>query len=693
MHRVTRRRITASLSTLALLLVTGTASTAASAAGPTAIGVDSAGVVYVGFATGGEIKRYAGSDGAPLSSWGTAGSAAGQIGGVVAIDVAPGADGNVWVLDTNRRVQEFTRSGTFVRGIQLGACAAGVAPDPLQRGGLDVTTTSVFVAHPCSSEVYNYRVTDLGLNNQSSPTGNRPKGVSGQLYDSAPSQTRRTYIAYPTYDRIAKLQPWFSTDNSGGFDNPYGFKPVNADPTDVFIDAFGVLFVSDRSSDRVTLYDQNGSEFRWIGGSGTDVGRFNDPVALDVFEQFSDLSGNVFVADHGNERIQRLNPFGFTFWAASATAGGGGPVVQAPVNTGLPVIGGGTSVGQAATCSTGTWSNSPTSFAYQWNRNGVPIPGANGSGYTFVGADAGQSITCTVTATNSGGSAQATSASVTPAAAPQAPAATSPPVITGSPVVGQNLVCQPGTWTGTQPITTAYSWNRNGVGIPGATFGTYTVQAADVGQAITCVVVATNSAGSTAASSTPVFPTAAPSSGPVGVTINDKAKFTNSPGVTLTIRERPGASSVLISNDGSFDEAVQQAVRADDTYTWTLDSSGSDRLPKHVYVRFLGMGDENQTFSDDIVLDETAALLRSATLTTSTRTLRISSTDRGGSGVSRIQLASTTRARKPVTRPYRSRSKLTKRQARLRYVRVVDRAGNVGKWKKIARKSGRPSRR
>ena len=71
----------------------------------------------------------------------------------------------------------------------------------------------------------------------------------------------------------------------------------------------------------------------------------------------------------------------------------------------------------------------------------------------------------------------------------------------------------------------------------------------------------------------------------VGVTINSGAIATGSPGVTLTIREPSGATGVRISNDGGFNGVTTQAIRGDDTYSWTLASSGGERLPKTVYVR------------------------------------------------------------------------------------------------------------
>jgi hypothetical protein len=89
-----------------------------------------------------------------------------------------------------------------------------------------------------------------------------------------------------------------------------------------------------------------------------------------------------------------------------------------PVNTVAPAITGTAQEGQTVTCSTGTWTGTPTiTFAYQWKRNGSNIGSATNSTYTLVTADVSQSITCQVTATNGSGSASATSNTITPTAA------------------------------------------------------------------------------------------------------------------------------------------------------------------------------------------------------------------------------------------------------------------------------------
>lgn len=89
----------------------------------------------------------------------------------------------------------------------------------------------------------------------------------------------------------------------------------------------------------------------------------------------------------------------------------GTPPTPAPVNTVLPNVTGTAVVGNQLSAWIGSWTNSPTSYDYQWKRGATNI-GVNDSYYILVNADAGQSITCVVTATNGGGSTPATSNAV-----------------------------------------------------------------------------------------------------------------------------------------------------------------------------------------------------------------------------------------------------------------------------------------
>jgi hypothetical protein len=96
-------------------------------------------------------------------------------------------------------------------------------------------------------------------------------------------------------------------------------------------------------------------------------------------------------------------------WSGATDIDGG----NAPINSVTPALSGTAQEGQTLTCSTGTWSGTPT-YTYQWKRNGSNIGSATNSTYTLITADVGQSIKCTVTATNALGSSNADSNTVTP---------------------------------------------------------------------------------------------------------------------------------------------------------------------------------------------------------------------------------------------------------------------------------------
>jgi hypothetical protein len=96
---------------------------------------------------------------------------------------------------------------------------------------------------------------------------------------------------------------------------------------------------------------------------------------------------------------------------------------EAPANTAAPTItlsSGGiypAGINQTLTASTGTWTNNPTSYSYQWyaKGNGIgysAISGATSSSFALSGTYAGATIKVTVTATNARGSTSVDSSEV-----------------------------------------------------------------------------------------------------------------------------------------------------------------------------------------------------------------------------------------------------------------------------------------
>jgi hypothetical protein len=188
--------------------------------------------------------------------------------------------------------------------------------------------------------------------------------------------------------------------------------------------------------------------------------------------------------------------------------GSGRAAGTGPVNMGTPTLSGAAQEDQTLAVSNGTWSQSPTSYAYAWNRcdaNGgscSAISGATAATYKAAKTDVGRTLRVTVTATNPGGSGQATSPPSAVVSSKTAPTATNAPAISGSLTVGSTLTASKGTWSG-NPTGYVLAWSRCDASgnscatIDGATGDTYTLKQAGAGRTLRVSVVATNKDGST----------------------------------------------------------------------------------------------------------------------------------------------------------------------------------------------------
>ena len=180
----------------------------------------------------------------------------------------------------------------------------------------------------------------------------------------------------------------------------------------------------------------------------------------------------------------------------------GGTSTIAP--TVKPTLSGTAQVGKVLTAHHGTWYPVPSSYGYQWSRNGKAISGATKASYTLTAADRGASVRLTVTAKHAayttGSFTTAPSGAVLGLAAPKA---TKAPTITGTARVGHVLTAHHGTW---KPVPTSfgYQWYRDGKAVKGATKATYKAVKADAKHRLTVRVTAklaghTNGTATTAA--------------------------------------------------------------------------------------------------------------------------------------------------------------------------------------------------
>ena len=180
--------------------------------------------------------------------------------------------------------------------------------------------------------------------------------------------------------------------------------------------------------------------------------------------------------------------------------------VGTPFNTVLPAITGTLKIGSTQTVSTGTWSNTPTSYSYQWQKSSdgiswISLSGETANTYVPTFDVANLQVRVNVSGINAVDTATVSSAVISGFVPPQASAV---PAITGTRTVGQTLTSSSGTWPNTSSGY-LYQWQRSSdegvtwTSISGATSSTYVLVAADAGYQIRSQVSLTANAGSSSA--------------------------------------------------------------------------------------------------------------------------------------------------------------------------------------------------
>jgi hypothetical protein len=260
-------------------------------------------------------------------------------------------------------------------------------------------------------------------------------------------------------------------------------------------------------------------------------------------------------------------------------------------------------------------------------------------------------------------------------------------------LVGRSVTFDASTSTGPRGIA-KYEWDTDGDGTFERDTGTAstTTQTYFVAGTITVGVRVTDNAGLTSTASTELRITQSGTGGTqFGVTINKGAQFTRTPSVTVNVNFPPNTSSFLFSNDGGFlDPAV---FVPNSSIPWRLDSSGPERLPKTIYVRFLLGAITSQTYQDDIILDEIPPKVDQASVAPAVsasgaatvarlKPWRVKTKARdSNSGVANVQVTTNKKKPGPLLKYKR---KFTIRSAkRPKFLRARDRAGNYSKWRKL----------
>lgn len=300
-----------------------------------------------------------------------------------------------------------------------------------------------------------------------------------------------------------------------------------------------------------------GFAYQWQRSTGGPYTNIATATASDYMLAAGDVDATVRV------RVTATNGDGDSSPVASSASAAIADL-QPPVNTGLPSVSGTVANGQTLTADHGTWSNAPTGYTYQWQRDTgsgfADIATASQDTYLLTSADVDATVRVLVAAVNGDGAGTAaeSTATATVAAAPVPENTGAPPVISGTAKNGQSLTADHGIWSNA-PTGYSYQWQRQAGGgfsdIGGALASTYTPVTGDVGLTLRVLVAAANAHGSS-----PPSPSAA--TAPVG----DVPAGTVAPVVTGSAQN----GATLTSGTGTWTNAPSAYA-----YGWQLESGGS----------------------------------------------------------------------------------------------------------------------
>ena len=229
------------------------------------------------------------------------------------------------------------------------------------------------------------------------------------------------HVAGFRYDTVAGSRDWNANTYASGPSNPFGAVTTDGEQASVYASYEPSTSPPvNTSAPTITGKAQQGQTLTEHHGSWT-----NEPVTYSYQWLQCETLGSSCLPIAGatsQTYVAVAADVGHTLKVEEMASNAGGPgspatslpTVQVepppiPVNISAPTIGGPTQQGQTLNAQHGSWSNEPTSFAYQWQRcdtagsNCSPIAEAKAQTYTLAAADVGTTIRVAVSASNLGG--------------------------------------------------------------------------------------------------------------------------------------------------------------------------------------------------------------------------------------------------------------------------------------------------
>ena len=274
----------------------------------------------------------------PRMMWGSQGSAEGQFNyaNAIAIDQL----GNLYVSDEgNKRVQKFDGEGNFLsmwgwgvlngtdafqictRGCQAGKIGVGIGQFTLPTGVATDASNNIYVVDFNLDRIQKFGSAGnyLGVIGSSGTAAGQFDGVIG----AAVGPAGKLYVADSYSNRVHRF------DGSGNFERLWGWGVQDGAPSfqscttgcqagssgtgngqfdglaDVAVDSSGNVYVTEQYNHRVQKFNSNGAFLAKFGSLGSGDGQLSTPVGIWV-----DSSDHVYVVDQDNHRVQEFDSSG-----------------------------------------------------------------------------------------------------------------------------------------------------------------------------------------------------------------------------------------------------------------------------------------------------------------------------------------------------------------------------------------------
>ena len=284
--------------------------------GPVGLTIDGKGDVWVVDEGNNRVEEF-NETGTYLNQFGSAGSSSGQLKEPFDITMV---EGELYVVDTgNNRVEEFTPSGAYISQFGGSGSAEGKFNDPVGIGA-NSTNGDLIVSDPGNNRVEMFTPAGKFLA-QFGHYATSGEGFAGPL-GVAVSATGEIYVVDQYNARITHWQ----LPGAGGtqlvYGSQFGSKGTGNGQFEVpiapAVDGSGNVWVSDFYDNRIEKFNSAGQFIAAYGSYGTGNGQFKEPGGLDINQS----TGNVYISDYGNNRIEELSSSG-AFVRAFGSAGSG----------------------------------------------------------------------------------------------------------------------------------------------------------------------------------------------------------------------------------------------------------------------------------------------------------------------------------------------------------------------------------